>query len=73
MTDGTLSQTALLREDGSHATLEHTGVYLGNKARAWTCSANSTERIVVILNKEAHPNDFDLCTAICTTYYDKPM
>ena len=33
MTDGTLAQTALLCEDGSHATLEHTSGYLGNKVR----------------------------------------
>ena len=31
MTDGTLAQTAHLCEDGSHATLEHAGVYMGNK------------------------------------------
>jgi hypothetical protein len=73
MTDGTLAQTALLCEDGSHATLEHTSIHLGDKARTWSCSTNSTERNAAILNKQAHPNDFDLCTAICTTYCDKPM
>ncbi|KIM46926.1 hypothetical protein M413DRAFT_23248 [Hebeloma cylindrosporum] len=72
-TDGTFTQTALICEDGSHATLEHTSVYLGHKARTWSCPTNSTERQATTLNKEDRPRDFDLCTATCTTYCDKPV
>lgn len=66
--------TAVLCKDGTHATLEHTAVYMGKDCSRWTCHTELTsDSGSAATLKKIHLKDFDLCTADCETYCDSPV
>ncbi|KJA18416.1 hypothetical protein HYPSUDRAFT_69928 [Hypholoma sublateritium FD-334 SS-4] len=65
---------AVLCKDGTHATLEHTAVYMGKDCGRWTCHRELTSYPgSAATPQKIHLKDFDLCTANCETYCDSPV